>query len=118
MVEKKTDTIVGFVTVAMGNIPKQEEESEGKPKTRYSSIPGLLLGQLAAHEKYRGMGCILLDFVINHATDLAKSVGCRVIYVHSVEGKEEWYTKNGFTLVKGTERTFFMDLFIDEPERY
>lgn len=117
MVEKKTKRVVGFVTLAMGHLPKKEGV-DGKPSTRYATIPGLLLGQLAAHKEYKGMGTLLLDFVINHALELSQKVGCRIIYVHSVKGKELWYEKNGFTLVKDTERTFFMDLFLDEPEKY
>lgn len=117
MIEKKTGDICGFVSLAMGNVPKQEN-NYSKPITHYPNIPGVLLGQLAAHKNYRGMGSILLDFVIKHALDLTQKVGCRVVYVHSIKGKEEWYEKKGFIRVEGTERTFFMDLFIDEPERY
>lgn len=117
MIEKKTENVAGFVTLAMGNVPKQET-NDSKPNTRYPNIPGLLLGQLAAHQDYRGMGSILLDFVIKHALDLTQKIGCRVVYVHSIKGKEWWYERKGFTRVEGTERTFFIDLFIDEPERY
>ena len=114
MIEKKNGKVVGFVTLAMGHLPK-ENTNEAKPDSRYPTIPGLLIGQLAAHKDYNGMGTMLLDFVINHAIDLTKKVGCRIVYVHSVEGKDGWYEKNGFIRVKGSERTFFMDLLIDEP---
>jgi N-acetylglutamate synthase-like GNAT family acetyltransferase len=72
----------------------------------------MLLGQLAAHKDYRGMGMILLDFVINHSLELATKVGCRMIHVHSVKGKEWWYKKNGFELVKGTERTLYGSIHV------
>jgi GNAT superfamily N-acetyltransferase len=116
MIENSTQKVVGFVTLAMGNLPR-DDESEEKPATVYPKIPGVLLGQLAAHADYRGMGTILLDFVFKHALELAQRIGCRVVYVNSVEGKGSWYERQGFTLVRKTKRTYFMDLFMDEPSR-
>jgi hypothetical protein len=108
---RKDNKIVGYVTLAMSHIPK-EGHMKLKGMTRYANVPALLLGQMARdlHYTRSGVGRIMIDWVISHAGDLSKGVGCRLIILNSVKDKIGWYTENGFTRV-GSTGIFFLDLF-------
>ena len=46
---------MGFVSLAMSHLPKGKH-MKLQNMTTHSNIPGVLLGQMARHKKYRRMG--------------------------------------------------------------
>jgi hypothetical protein len=79
-------------------------------------IPGLLLGHMARHidSKKRGVGILMRDWVINHALELSKSVGCRLVILQAFnELVAKIYEDWGFVRVDDFDETGRHKMFID-----
>jgi hypothetical protein len=108
--------IVGFVTVAMSEIARLQHKRLQNVTTTQNYVPGLLLGHMARHIKYkrRGVGILMRDWVINHSLELSKSVGCRLVIMQAFNDLvakiyEDW----GFVRVDDFEETGRHKMFID-----
>jgi GNAT superfamily N-acetyltransferase len=108
--------LVGFVTVAMSEIRRLQHKRLQTITTIHSYVPGLLLGHMARHIKYKrkGVGILMRDWVINHALELSKSVGCRLVILQAFNERvakiyEEW----GFVRVDDFDETGRHKMFVD-----
>jgi len=100
------NTIVGFLTLAMGNIPARKIDlEEAKDKRTKRPYPALLLGRLAVHKPWRskGIGTFMMDWVSGLARDLSRFIGCRYIYLHCAMDKTGYYERRGFMLCEEDE---------------
>ncbi len=108
----KKQNVIGYVSIAMGDINKTA--SKKLMKFPHTNIPGVLLGQLATHIDYEGLGVgrFMVGWVYVEASRFAESIGCRLLYLNPDKGLNEWYTKMGFTLIqkKNKQDIMFRDL--------
>ena len=98
-------SILGFVTVAPGQI-----EIDALPPTSRKALPRyplpvLRLARLAVDESARaqGLGRLLLRFVLNLAVRMSKDYGCVGVVVDAKPGATEFYAKLGFVPVDAIE---------------
>lgn len=92
------ETPVGYVTLAMASLQRKELPPERKEKKPYRHVPSLLLGQMARDKRQRGKGVgkVMVDFVIATANTLSKEVGCRFVVVDSERDQIPRYESFGF----------------------
>lgn len=97
--------MIGYVTLAMSQLHKTEHSLLGNISS-HGYIPGLLLGQMARHEDFkgRGIGDIMKDWVILQGVELSKKIGCRLIILQSDEDKVERYKEWSFVLIPASRR--------------
>ena len=77
----------------MGDLNKtQHEKLNHFPHT---NVPGILLGRLATHKKFEGLGIgqSMVDWVFSEAICYAKDIGCRILYLNPEQGVETWYSE-------------------------
>jgi hypothetical protein len=110
---KRKKRVIGFVTVAMSQLSKQEHKKLSD-MTHHKHVPALLLGQMVRDIDFhgRGLGSLMKDWVIARAIDHSKHIGCRLVILHSVDDKIDTYKKWGFVQVdsKKNKNTMFVDL--------
>ena len=83
--------------------------------TTSQHIPSLLIGEIARdiRHKGKGMGELMLNWVIDEAKKLSSQVGCRLVVVQSIEEKVRRYKELGFIPINDFEEkrnTMFIDL--------
>ena len=105
---------LGYVTLAMYSIDRKNVQDFSKKQFPYRSIPALLIGQIATHENYEGMGIgtSMLSWAIKTAIDLSKKVGCRMVALHPHEDVVGWYQKRGFKIIERKHKQDTMYLYI------
>lgn len=96
------DAILGFVTVAAAqieaaNVPVQS--ATGLPR---HPLPALRLARMAVAEgaRGRGIGQLLVRFVLQLALVTAKQIGCAGVLVDAKRGSVGFYRKLGFVEVE------------------
>jgi hypothetical protein len=96
--------IIGYVTLMMSQLRKTDHEILGK-LTPHNNVPGLLISEMAGHidHKGRGLGKLMLDWVVSIALDLSKYAACKLIIVESKEDKVGMYAHWGFKPIKHFE---------------
>jgi GNAT superfamily N-acetyltransferase len=94
----KEETPIGYVTLAMASLQRKELPSERKENKPYRHVPSLLIGQMARDERHRGRGVgkIMVDFVIATANALGKDAGCRFVIVDAERDQVGRYEGFGF----------------------
>ena len=117
--------VIGYVTLAMGSLPRKLLPESEKDSHRFPKIPCLLLGQMARHRDYYGqmIGTIMNDWVFQKANGLAREVGCRFVIVDAEKDKVDHYVRYyGYTVVPDDEadedrktKTMYFDLRDEEP---
>ena len=102
---RKDDALAGYVTMAMSQIHKTDSDML-RDLTFHSYIPGLLLGQMARDLKYkkRGVGDLMINWVVSQAQQLRQKVGCRLIILQSEDDKVKDYERFGFILIPPSRR--------------
>lgn len=89
--------VIGYVTLAMAELHKnQHKKLHSFP---HSYIPALLIGQLATHQDYEGLGIgkTMIQWVISQGIEYSKKLGCRLIILNPEKDVIEWYKeKLGF----------------------
>jgi hypothetical protein len=103
---------VGFLTLAMSQLNKLDHQAISS-LTAHPYIPSLLIGEFARDINFRGVGRLMLDWVITKAKELSESVACRCIIIQSLESKVGRYKKLGFVPINDFEEkrnTMFIDL--------
>jgi hypothetical protein len=109
---------IGFVTLAMGSLKKQDLPAEREEKKPFRHVPSLLLGHIARDERYKGQGAgqIMVDWVLSKASSLGDEVGCRFVILDSEKEMVERYKGYAFELIppEPNDRTcvMFFDLGI------
>ena len=96
----KEKNIVGYVSLAMGNVVKTRHEKL-RPLP-HADAPGVLLGQLATHLDYEkhGIGRYMLLWVFLEAIKQSNHIGCRIVYLNPEDNTVGWYTRIGFAHIK------------------
>ena len=87
--------LLGFVSLAMFSMDKKTMPSEKREKYPYSTIPSLLIGQLATNEEYEcnGIGKSMIQFALNEAYKYSQQIGCRTVALHPLPNAIDWYLK-------------------------
>jgi GNAT superfamily N-acetyltransferase len=104
--------IAGYVTIAMSQLHKSEHKRLSK-LTTHGYIPGMLLGQMARDKNYkgRGIGKIMISWVVREAINISKRIGCRLIILQSEEDKVKTYENYGFLRIPDSKRKKNMMFF-------
>jgi len=109
-VEEGTSTILGFVTMSMGNIAFDTLSDDLRIRLPRYPMPVLHVGQLATalYFQGRGIGSILLRFAAEKAIDSSNLIGCFAIeLVADNNDALNWYLKRGFfQLAPGSMRLY------------
>lgn len=103
--------LVGFISLAMFSIDRKEIPSEKRGKYPYSTIPSLLIGQLATHDEYEcnGIGTSMINFALSEAYKSSQTIGCRTVALHPLENAIKWYEDHTpFKLIKRKEKLDIM----------
>jgi len=106
---------VGYVTLAMASLQRKELPTERKEEKPYRHVPSLLLGQMARDKRHKGkgLGKIMVDFVIDKANKLGKEVGCRFVIVDSERDQVARYEKFGFEALPADTNAKTVLMFFD-----
>ncbi len=80
--------------------------------SEYSStfkIPALLVGYLAVHEMWEGLGVgrHMMYWAMRKARDYSRSIGCRTVVVYPLPDAIAFYEKIGFTHAEMDYSMFF-----------
>jgi predicted GNAT family N-acyltransferase len=97
--------VIGYVSIAMSQLHKSEHKKLGK-MTGHGYIPGLLLGQMARDIRYKGKGLgeIMIGWVINEAINISKRIGCRLIILQSERDMVKRYEEYGFLKIPDSKK--------------
>ncbi len=112
------DKIVGYVTIAMGDLKKEKGTSELKDTGPLRNIPCLFLAQMARDKSVKGLGVgdILIEWVVGKAMGISTEIACRYVLLECEEHNIKVYQRNGFILIpksKNDKRNYmFYDLII------
>jgi len=93
------DTIVGYITVAMGSISVKQTKLRLKSYDDKVRYPAMLLGRLGVDNKFRrrAIGKCMCKWSIGLAENLSKEVGCRfIVLVTKSESRVKFYKDCGF----------------------
>jgi GNAT superfamily N-acetyltransferase len=87
----------GFVTLAMSALKRKKLPEKSRKEKPHPDVPSLLLGQMARDSAYRGKGVgkVMMTFVLDTAARLSKQIGCRFVILNAepdkVDHYEKWY---------------------------
>ncbi len=96
-------TMLGYVTLSMGNISFENLTDELRSELPKYPMPVLHAGQLAVsiHFQGKGIGALLIRFAAEQAIAASKPVGCYAIeLVADNDRAREWYLARGFLELK------------------
>lgn len=111
---------LGYVSLAMSSIDRKDVQNNSyyteMEKFPYSTIPVLLIGQLATNKEYegKGVGTSMISWSIKTAVRLSSKVGCRMIALHPHDDVIDWYEKRQFkriTRARG-QTMMYLDLLV------
>jgi predicted GNAT family N-acyltransferase len=96
--------IVGYVTLVMSQLSRSQHLDLGR-MTHRNYVPGILIGEMARHIDYKGkgLGNIMINWVVSKARDLSKEVACKIIIVEAEEDKIDIYKEWGFEPIENFE---------------
>lgn len=95
--------LLGFVSLAMFSIDRRDMPKEKQGKYPYSTIPSLLIGQLATHSDYvgNGLGVEMIMFAVAQGYEASQLYGCRTVALHPLPNAIPWYKeKTTFKLIE------------------
>jgi hypothetical protein len=77
--------VLGYVTLIMSQLSRSFHHELGK-LTTHNYVPAILISEMAGHIDYagRGVGRIMLGWVVSLALDLSQYAACRLVIVESV----------------------------------
>lgn len=88
---------------------------------RMRSYPAVLIGQMGVDRNFKGLnvGSQVLNYIKDWFTHPANKTGCRFLIVDALNEDKviEFYRKNGFNLVYGSEDEV-KEAFMIDPEQY
>ena len=108
--EIETTRVAGFYTLSSSNVPLTDvPESLAKKLPRYPSVPAVLIGWLARHNDFAGMGlgeALLFDAIRTVAT---APIGAHAVFAHAIdEGAAVFYESYGFSRLTGRKLTLYL----------
>lgn len=73
--------------------------------TSHLYVPAVLMSEMAGHIEYagRGLGKLMIDWVVSKALDLSEYAACRLVIVESLEDKIETYRHWRFEPIENFE---------------
>jgi GNAT superfamily N-acetyltransferase len=111
---KGTNYLIGYVTLLSDSLNlnsplKEEFRNKG---INYKSLPALKIGRLCVDDRFlkKGVGRIMLQFVINIIREMNKFSGCRFITVDAKRNEDKskdsihFYKKMGFKVLREREK--------------
>ena len=105
--------VVGYVTLIMSQLAKTFHQKRLGKLTPRSNVPGILIGEMAGHIDYKGIGKLMISWVVSTAIELSKYTACKLIIVESEEDKIDVYRHWGFEPVENFEEkrnTMFLEI--------
>lgn len=99
LINNKNHDIIAYVSLAMGSLELHLHD-------KYEETPGILLARLGRNIKYKNMeyGKDLVYFALALAKNLQEKIGCRIVFCHAYEGKENFYQDIGFKIFGDPEK--------------
>jgi predicted N-acetyltransferase YhbS len=94
----ETNHVIGYYAIATGAVAHAESPGSIK-RNMPDPIPVFVLGRLAVHEKWTGMGVGrgLLKDAVRRCLEAAQHIGSRAIVCHAIDGKaKNFYLRHGF----------------------
>jgi ribosomal protein S18 acetylase RimI-like enzyme len=110
--EIKTNRIAGFYTLSSSNVPLTDvPKSLAKKLPRYPSVPAVLIGWLARHSDFSGIGlgqALLFDAIRTVAT---APIGAHAIFADAIdENAATFYEAHGFSRLANRNMTLYLPL--------
>jgi len=104
-VAAEAERIVGYVTVAPGQVEIDDLPAALRRKLPSYPLPVLRIGRLAVDESFRGQGAgkLLLRFALQLAVRLGREFGCVGALVDAKPGAVGFYEGLGFTPLETLE---------------
>ena len=118
IVEDGKNTVLAYASILCTQIRAQFVE--GEPDYPYTDYPALKLARLAVDQRYqgRGMGDVLVDFILSLAIDqIMPHAGCRFLVLDAKQGSVTFYERKGFSKIGEVQdgdaplTTMFVDLY-------
>jgi predicted GNAT family N-acyltransferase len=111
VIDKATDLIKGYYTLANNSIPQEIILSKIQKKlpTSYKSIPATLLGRLAVDSRFQGQGVgkLLLIDALKRSYEISKTIGSFAVVVDPFDqDAEDFYVKYGFIKLPDSGKMF------------
>lgn len=116
-------SVVGFFTLSMYMLQKRSLPGDTRERVELipGNIPAVLLGKFGVDSRYRGrewrdagnvpQGPLLIAEAVSKARELAKAVGCRLMYVNALnDGLAAWYRRKGFLSLPSKPNSLVLDL--------
>jgi hypothetical protein len=96
--------VTGYVTLIMSQLSGSAHPELGK-LTPHLYVPAILISEMAGHIAYvgRGLGRLMIDWVVSKALDLSQYAACRLVVVESVEDRVETYRHWGIEPIENFE---------------
>lgn len=93
---------VGYATIAMSKIVRDEIKRRFRLPIPQQDYPALLIGRLAVDNKWRKkyIGTNICKWCIGRAVSLSEEIGCRYVVLQTDEEHKFFYEKCGFSLFK------------------
>ena len=109
------ETPIGFVTIAMGSLRKQDSIANGRTEKSSGAVPCVLIEYIARDFRYKGKGVgkVMIDWVINLAHESSKTVGCRFVVVEIPQQQITLFQSYGFELIPPDRRDRHYLMFFD-----
>ena len=109
------ETPIGFVTMAMGSLRKQDSTADERTKKSSGAVPCVLLEYVARDVRYKGKGVgkIMIEWAINLAHELSKTVGCRFVVLEIPQQMITLFQSYGFELMPPDRRDRHYLMFFD-----
>lgn len=112
--ELTTDRIAGFYTLSSSNVPLTEVPKPlAKKLPRYPAVPAVLIGWLARHNDFAGIGlgeALLVDAIRTVAN---APIGAHAVFADAIDDKAAaFYTAFGFTPLLERPRTLYLPLSV------
>lgn len=101
----ETDTILGYVTVAAGQLESDELPAAARRKLPRYPLPVLRLARLAVDTRAqdKGVGRALLRHVFRLALSMAEQFGCTGVVVEAKPDAVDFYRRFGFEALEVAE---------------
>lgn len=110
--ELATERVAGFYTLSSSNVPLTEVPASLATKLpRYPSVPAVLIGWLARHSDFAGLGLgevLLFDAIHTVAT---APIGAHAIFADAIDERASaFYASFGFTTLVTRSHTLYLPL--------
>ena len=109
-IELSTGRLAGFYTLSSNSVPLTEVPAElARKLPRYPSVPAVLIGWLARHRDFAGLGLgelLVFDAIRTVAT---APIGAHAIFADAIDERAaSFYASFGFTPLIGQPNRFYL----------